>query len=88
MITKRQLIGGAALAASAAMPGLSAKAAAPSWPDIREAKAIAKETGLRQVDRNAHRGTSAEPDQGNGENCRLINSVPIFRSRQLSRSSD
>src|ERR1700735_1967156 len=44
MITKRQLLGGAALAASAAMPVLSAtKAAAPNWPDIREAKAIAKE---------------------------------------------
>jgi hypothetical protein len=44
MITKRQLLGGAALAASAAMPVLSpTKAAAPNWPDIREAKAIAEE---------------------------------------------
>ena len=44
MITKRQLLGGAALAASAAMPVLSpTKAAAPNWPDMREAKAIAKE---------------------------------------------
>ena len=44
MITKRQLLGSAALAASAAMPVLSpAKAAAPGWPDIREAKAIAEE---------------------------------------------
>jgi hypothetical protein len=44
MITKRQLLGSAALAASATIPGLSpAKAAAPSWPDIREAKAIAEE---------------------------------------------
>jgi hypothetical protein len=44
VITKRQLLGGAALAASAAMPVLSpTKAAAPNWPDIREAKAIAEE---------------------------------------------
>jgi hypothetical protein len=44
MITKRQLLGGASLAASAAMPVLSpTKAAAPNWPDIREAKAIAEE---------------------------------------------
>jgi hypothetical protein len=44
MITKRQLLGGAALAASAAMPVLSpVRAAAPNWPDIREAKAIAEE---------------------------------------------
>src|ERR1700733_3580051 len=44
MFTKRQLLGGAALAASAAMQGLSpAKAAAPSWPDVRAAKAIAEE---------------------------------------------
>ena len=44
MITKRQLLGGAALAASAAMPVLSpTKAAAPNWPDMREAKAIAEE---------------------------------------------
>jgi len=42
MITKRQLLGGAVLAASAAMPGLS-RAQAASWPDIREAKAIAEE---------------------------------------------
>jgi len=44
MINKRQLLGGAALAASAAISGLSpAKATAPRWPDIREAKAIAEE---------------------------------------------
>ena len=44
MITKRQLLGSAALAASAAIPGLSpAKAAALAWPDIHEAKAIAEE---------------------------------------------
>jgi hypothetical protein len=44
MINKRQLLGGAALAASSAMPSLfSARAAPPSWPDIREAKAIAEE---------------------------------------------
>ena len=44
MITKRQLLGGAAFAASTAISGISpAKAAAPSWPDIREAKAIAQD---------------------------------------------
>jgi hypothetical protein len=44
MITKRQLLGSAALAASAAMRGPSpAKAAAASWPDVRAAKAIAEE---------------------------------------------
>src|SRR5580692_5369429 len=44
MFTKRQLLGSAAFAATAAIQGLSpAKAAATSWPDIRTAKAIAEE---------------------------------------------
>jgi hypothetical protein len=44
MITKRQLLGSAAFAATAAIQGLSpAKAAATSWPDIRTAKATAEE---------------------------------------------
>jgi hypothetical protein len=44
MITKRQLLGSVALAASTAMSGLSpANAAATGWPDIGTAKAIAEE---------------------------------------------
>ena len=43
MITKRQLLGSAALAVTAAIPGLSpVNAATPRWPDIRAAKDIAE----------------------------------------------
>src|SRR5580704_1230853 len=43
MITKRQLLGSAALAVTAAIPGLSpVSAATPRWPDIRTAKDIAE----------------------------------------------